>query len=551
MPVNYIIHLTPFFASGQATHLKAVLTLKAPNVKAGEIIWNYETTFGNVPSYKYEGIIVALDSSGPLPIIKRQDDEDAAVEHWCTNRDTDGDVTLTLQPRPRDVDINTPIGPRTDLRHDQGGIIGGVRSFLPRPYGSNTYRFVVEWDLSYAPGGTRAVWSYGEGPEPVVKEGPIGMLWNTVLMVGPINSSPPAFPERPGPEGECSTYWFGSLPPYLDAVKDFPRQLFVLAAPFFEAQDGNYGVFIRKVVRGFGGTSFEASYVLDYTEDADTKSDCVLVNLLAHEMVHTFAFIGGEEDGSQNSWFLEGIAQFYCLYLPVRFGLRGIDYFIETLNGFLTAYYTNPKINISMDEAESTFYSDFYAESIPYMRGFVYLLLQDGLLTDSLLQNDARGNSLDTIVLDFIRRQRRGEVVNSKNWLEALYPWIGKERADAEYRSMLAGETIDLSRITTSLATLGMPLKLERVEQEIFEVGFDPSTTNSRVMTGLRSGSRAELAGLRNGDKLIRTSNVWECRDRMDRNFHFVVERDGERVHGKFWPRSFQSAVSFQCSLDV
>lgn len=224
---------------------------------------------------------------------------------------------------------------------------------------------------------------------------------------------------------------------------------------------------------------------------------------------------------------------------------------METLNGFLAAYYTNPKINISMDEAESTFYSDFYAESISYMRGFVYLLLQDGLLTDSRPQTDARGNALDTIVLEFARRQRRGEVVNSKDWLEALYPWVGKERADTEYRNMLAGETIDLGGISTSLNTLAMPLKLERVEQEIFEVGFDPSTMNSRVVTGLRSGSRAEMAGLRNGDKLIKTSSVWECRDRMDRKFSFVVERDGERIHGEFWPRSFQRALSFQCSLDV
>ncbi|KAK0639867.1 hypothetical protein B0T16DRAFT_383627 [Cercophora newfieldiana] len=549
MPITHIIYLTPFFADSHATHIEAVLILKAPNIKAGKALWEYETIFGNVPSYKYEGNLVASDRSGPLPIIRRQDDKDPTVEQWRASRDTDGDVTLTLHARPRDVDINTPTGPRSDLRCDQGGLIGGVRSFLPRPDGSDTYRFVVEWDLSNAPGGTRAVWSYGEGPEPVVKEGPIGMLWNTVLMVGPINSSPPAFAQ--GSERECSTYWFGTLPPYLDAVKDFPRELFVCAAPFFEAEHDNYSVFVRKVVRGFGGTSFEASYVLEYSEDAASKSDCVLVNLLTHEMVHTWAFIGGEEDGSQNSWFLEGIAQFYALYLPVRFGLRGVDYFIETLNGFLSAYYTNPKINISMDEAESTFYADFYAESISYMRGFVYLLVQDALLTDSRPPTDARGNALDTIVLDFARRQRRGEVVTSKDWLEALYPWVGKERADTEYRNMLAGETIDLSGIATSLTTLGMPLKLERVEQEIFEVGFDPLTMNSRVVTGLRAGSRAELAGLQNGDKLIKTSSVWECRDRMDKNFSFVVERDGERVHREFWPRSFQTASSFQCTLDV
>jgi len=37
----------------------------------------------------------------------------------------------------------------------------------------------------------------------------------------------------------------------------------------------------------------------------------------------------------------------------------------------------------------------------------------------------------------------------------------------------------------------------------------------------------------------------------MDRNFSFVVERDGERVQGEFWPHLFEKALSFQCSLDV
>ena len=50
------------------------------------------------------------------------------------------------------------------------------------------------------------------------------------------------------------------------------------------------------------------------------------------------------------------------------------------------------------------------------------MLLQDGLLTDSQLQTNTRSNTLDMIVLDFTRRQKRGEVVNSKDWLEALYP---------------------------------------------------------------------------------------------------------------------------------
>jgi hypothetical protein len=85
---------------------------------------------------------------------------------------------------------------------------------------------IAEWDLSLAPTGTRAVWSHGEGPQPVAMAGPVDTLINTVYMVGPIRNFPPE-PRRGTSPGFSACYWFGeTLPDNLDRLKGFNADLF-------------------------------------------------------------------------------------------------------------------------------------------------------------------------------------------------------------------------------------------------------------------------------------------------------------------------------------
>lgn len=86
------------------------------------------------------------------------------------------------------------------------------------------------------------------------------------------------------------------------------------------------------------------------------------------------------------------------MFLPVRAGFRGDDYFGKVINKFLCAYYTNSLINISLQSTEKDFYKDTRAEWTPYMRGFVYLLLVDVSLREPLasLQKE---NAIDNIFI--------------------------------------------------------------------------------------------------------------------------------------------------------
>ncbi len=181
------------------------------------------------------------------------------------------------------------------------------------------------------------------------------------------------------------------------------------------------------------------------------------------------------------------------------------------------------------------------------MRGFIYLLLIDGLLRQRSKELNEDPVGLDNIVPDPMPRQRQGERIQSKHWREALYPLPGKERVDKEFSRMMAGETIDLELISFNIiAPDGSQLKLLPIQQEVMDIGFDSSSQSPRGVTGLRSGSRAELAGLQNGDKLLKSSRIEESLSRSWMHFLYVVDRNGQEIEGKYWPRSFDRVSSFQ-----
>jgi hypothetical protein len=160
---------------------------------------------------------------------------------------------------------------------------------------------VVEWDLSEAPRETRAVWSYGEGPGSITKEGNSMIVANSVFMVGPIQSFPKA---------TCSpsinTYWFGELPGNIHALNQYSMSLFPRLADFFQGENTSYSVFLRQVIRGYGGSACLESYVFEYDETICKESEKELLSLFTHEMIHSFSLMDAEDDGYDNRWYIEG-----------------------------------------------------------------------------------------------------------------------------------------------------------------------------------------------------------------------------------------------------
>jgi hypothetical protein len=305
-PPTFRISITPLFDHQGVSSLSIQQTIAQPRCNAHEALLLFETSYGNVPAYQFtEENVLAFDNDGPLPIYFTKTKLDSPDQEWRVKRGTSGKVTLYFKVFPRHVDIKTPMGPRVDMRRDQGGLIGGGRWFLPRPAANRVWRHVVEWDLSEAPLGTRAMWSYGEGPRPISRDGYPMTVANSVFMIGPINSYPkPASTEQPLYGANIN--WFGELPDNMNGLNQYNVSFFLKLAAFFQREKASYSIFIRRVIRGYGGGAFLESYVFEYDDTICKETEEELVSLFSHEMIHSFSHMDPEDDGYDNGWYIEG-----------------------------------------------------------------------------------------------------------------------------------------------------------------------------------------------------------------------------------------------------
>lgn len=299
------LQLKPNFSSrGEAVNLSVSYTIPKAALAGRDPYLSYTTWYGNFGAHPYtESDIYATDDAGRLPFLFV--DESSTRQQWRLGRDPVSDLTLRMEASPRKVDIRTPLGPRVDLRLDQGGLQGSGGWFLPQVTQGDVYLHTVEWDLSQAPPGTRGIWSHGEGPQTVEYLGPANTFERTIFMVGPVQSWPPE-PQHCSKPGDAFSYWFGDLPPNLRRLRTFNTQLYGHTADFFRDTQGSYRVFIRTCPRSWGGSGFNSSFVFEYSPDIDRTPDIKITNLFTHEMIHSFIIMENEDNGDENGWFIEG-----------------------------------------------------------------------------------------------------------------------------------------------------------------------------------------------------------------------------------------------------
>lgn len=182
---NYPILIQPYCDSDGLCRLSISLTLDLPAKKAHEVVCEFAPDVQGVPTHNYtKDNLSAADDAGSLNVPCAPRDGAVSLSHaWAVEGDTVGPVTLQLEILPKFVDTNTPVTPQVDLRRDRGGLLGSGGWFLPSIPGQERFLFSVEWDLTRAAAGTRACWSYGEGPDRTEQEGPLPFLLNSPFMV--------------------------------------------------------------------------------------------------------------------------------------------------------------------------------------------------------------------------------------------------------------------------------------------------------------------------------------------------------------------------------
>ncbi|TQW06541.1 peptidase M61 domain-containing protein [Cordyceps javanica] len=538
-PPKYGVVIQPRGNDSSLDKLLVTVTLESPQRKELQSLCLFMATADDPPHRYSESNTSATDASGRLDVTFSTAD-DGSID-VVVSRDTVGDVVLLLEVTPAAIDELTSPMISTELHRDQGGLIGVGSWFLPHVPYRDVSTCHVEWDLSLAAPNTTASWSFGEGPQRTTQTGSDNLLLSSVFMVGPIASyqteaTPAAGNSSSTPrKGDQAPriYSFGELPACFQLLQKAAAPIFFYARSIFENPECIMKIYIRKIPRGFSGHNFASCFMISYSDLDKPRHDAELIRYMSHEMTHNWAYLG--------------IADFYALYLPIMAGVKGSKYFCQTLDEFLIIYYTSPYLRTPLRQVPN----DSNGILVSYRRGFMYFLLLDAQLRAAA---ESRGESaqdqiaVHSTIMSICHKHWNEGGTNSAFWRETLYATLGKDTVDAGLRDMMDGKVLEPHPDLT-FPVAGKTVRLKRCEQAMVELGFSDKSFGTRVIKGLVPGSKAQLAGMQNGDRLLYSPSLSSCRMDPDRPFWFVSQRGNTKMHGEYCPRSSTTVPSYRTEI--
>ncbi|MDP3489823.1 MAG: hypothetical protein Q8R71_06770 [Phenylobacterium sp.] len=517
-PPRLDLTLTP-----RAEALDVRMRMAAPALVAGGGLVRLPLSLVGIPSARYDGdALRAEDDLGLIPL--RQEEEpptpQGTYRRWLVERATQGDVIISYAAPPRAVSAATNNGPLFDLRQEAGGFIGAGVGFLAAPVAPGPWSVRLEWDLSQAPAEARGAWTFGDGAVETVL--PSQALAFSYYAGGPLG----VFPAEGG-EG-FHMYWLTEPPFDPAALAEKTQRLYDHMSAFFGDAPGTpYRVFMRaNPYDGVGGTALGRSFMFGYNR-ADNPTVDSLLGLVSHEVAHTWPAMAGEH--GETAWYSEGMAEFYSLVLSWRAGVTPLEQVVETMNSRADAYYANPHIALTNAQAAEIFWTDPVAQTVPYGRGWMYLLQTDA----EIRRASAGAASLDDIVKAVRQAQLAGEPYGVSVWLALVGAQIGVDKAQAQFDAMAAG-----TRLLPPADLYTPCLQVVPRQVRTFELGFPRAVLNGeRIVSGLVPGSAAAQAGLREGDAITDVRDLNVARKDQEQTITLTVERDGAALTLTYLPR--------------
>jgi predicted metalloprotease with PDZ domain len=257
-----------------------------------------------------------------------------------------------------------------------------------------------------------------------------------------------------------------------------------------------------KAGQGFslGGTGLTNCFALycntGLSLDEGSKYAIQVKALLAHEYFHTWN--GGKipsagEDGT-GYWFSEGFTDFYARRLLLDAGMISEAEFLERLNEMLGRAFGNSERAAPASRIKDYFWKNREVQRLPYERGD-----QVALAVDERIREVSGGaRSLDDLMTAVLEQVRSGKAYSTDLVLELIAQQTDGEFAASIRRAVVEGAEVPLPvRLTRPGAARVMG------ESRSFDAGFDTdATAKSKVVSGVREGTAAHAAGLRDGQRL-------------------------------------------------
>ncbi|KAF5003873.1 hypothetical protein FDECE_9603 [Fusarium decemcellulare] len=538
-PPSLNITVSPRYQGTTPQSLDVHLVIEKPGLTATKTLVSIPDLRDLFPAQPYTATnaVQASDSGGKLTLVPA--DTSDGERQWHVARDTTGDVYVTYSATHINND-SAPTVALLDLRRDHDGLNGAGMSTFALPPEDTIYSINLAWDLSQAPSGSRAVWTYGEGPEAVTKIGTTKVVSESHFAVGPSMHS---YLPMTNASAGFGFYWFGQPDFEAPRLATWTQDLFRYMQSFFHDTEPTYRIFMRASASssGTGGAALLRSFMFNYVMGENQTWES-FQTLLSHEMVHNWPTMSSG-NGDVVTWYVEGVADYYSMVIPFRHGILDIDRFVRGVNNMATAYYTNPMVNLTNAEIEDRSSESEIIERVPYGRGMFFLVRLDAQIRAR--SNDRR--SIDDVVLNLLNRTRLGQGDGLEEFLEVLEQELGSA-ARGEYEQMANGKLLVLP--DNSLSPL---LAVQRTELEQYEVGFEKRVENGKTfVTKVVLNSRASQAGLMDGDEILWMDSQFSNPDVVaayeDVNAKNLVKirRNGQELLVSYRPRSFERVEAYQ-----
>jgi predicted metalloprotease with PDZ domain len=286
---------------------------------------------------------------------------------------------------------------------------------------------------------------------------------------------------------------------------------------------------------GTGLTHSFATFVLPGMElKAGSRDALMIQHLLAHEMFHEWngRVLQRLQPEELVYWFSEGFTDFFARRLMFRAGRMTLDQYVQDVDSSLAQYTLSPARNYPNQRIREDFWKSRAVSDLPYRRGDVV-----AMIVDQAMRERSHGERcLDDLMRDLVKRGRSGERVDCESLFHAIelatYPDVAARVRDI----VVDGATAELDPYTFHPC-----LVLRSEPMGPFELGFDLERTRAdKEVRGVRAGSRAEAAGLRDGAKLLALSLHG---DRIDVPVEIEVQQAGERRRITWLPQGEPIAV--------
>jgi predicted metalloprotease with PDZ domain len=179
---------------------------------------------------------------------------------------------------------------------------------------------------------------------------------------------------------------------------------------------------------------------------------------------------------------------------------------------------------------------------LPYERGYFYFVDTNS----KLLAASGGKSSVDTIVLSLLNQRKSGTHLTPQSWLDPVEKELG-----AAGKHEFETEVVEGRIVVPPSNAFGPCFERQSVPMPIFQLGFEEHATLDsfpRVVRGIVSGSAAEGAGLRDGDRIVSVSpiDMDQLRSSLSKLIHLQIQRRNETIEIEYVPRSSQQADGYQ-----